>query len=154
MSMSPSDYALAITQVVQASANALGTLNEVLEQQRHHILRLTSDGNAPSLAHVPPVVAMPVRPTANTPASAASTPETTPMGEVTNAADMLALTQQMVNGLIDQAPEVALAQVYQMSAHAIGLALLNTVASQQQLHIVAQTVLAVEASHRLSPSAG
>ena len=63
---------------------------------------------------------------------------------------LLAQAEQSAKALIAHAPEFAIANLYQVSVHAVGMALLNTVAAQQQLHIIAQAVVTRGAANQLS----
>ena len=56
----------------------------------------------------------------------------------------------MAHELIEHSPEVAIAHLYQVSAHAVSLALLNTANAQQQLTIIAQAVVTRGAANQLS----
>lgn len=159
MTKSAQDFARELTVIVDASANALAALNRVLEQQQRSILALASGGGGPGFNTVDPPGAMshavaadtaPPLVTDTAPAAErlpeAASPET-PSPEA-----VLAQAERVARALIEQSPEVAIAHLYQASAHAVGLALLNTVTAQQQLTIVAQAVVTQNAARQLSGS--
>lgn len=132
------DFARDLTSIVEASAHALTALNRVLELQQRYILELASAGGA-AAATAPSTAAM----TGGGPAAGASPAVTT--ASASAPGELLADAEKLARGLIERSPEVALAHIYQASAHAVGLALLNTVGAQQQLNVIAQTLVTVVA---------
>jgi hypothetical protein len=158
---SAQDFARDLTAIVDASANALATLNRVLEQQQQSILRLASEGGVPASSTAG--LTSGSRPAASQ--ASAATPATgdapsvddshshgTPLPTTASPEDILAHAEKTARALIEHAPEISLAQIYQASAHAIGLAFMNTVSAQQQLNIVAQAVVTKGAANQLSGS--
>lgn len=129
------DFARDLTAIVDASAHALTALNRVLELQQRNILALAAAGNVPP-GEVAALTG--TGPAAGAPAAVATATASAP-------AEMLADAEKLARGLIERSPEVALAHIYQASAHAVGLALLNTVGAQQQLNVIAQTLVTVVA---------
>ncbi|HEX8700632.1 MAG TPA: RebB family R body protein [Myxococcaceae bacterium] len=148
MNKSAHDFARELTAIVDASANALRTLNLVLQQQQQHILTLASAGgvatSSPATGKAPASAA-----TAGTPPEAAPSPVAAPVVAPSPEA-LLTQAEQSSKALLDHAPDFAIANLYQASVHAVGLALMNTVAAQQQLHIVAQAVVTRGAANHLS----
>ena len=134
MTKSAQDFAKELTAIVDASANALATLNRVLELQQQSILMLASEGSVPAPGTAGTANAL--RPTAAQDVSSAPTTPGAPSPEA-----LLDQAGKSAQAMIDHAPETAIAQLYLASAHAVGLALLNTVTAQQQLTIVAQAVV-------------
>jgi hypothetical protein len=156
---SAQDFARELTTIVDASANALATLNRVLEQQQQSILMLASAGGvpAPSTAgltsasrQAAPQASASATAAGTAPAAEASLGSTLP--KTASPEGILAQVEKAVQDMIDHAPEVSIAQVYQAAAHAVGLALMNTVSAQQQLNIVAQAVVTKGAANQLSGS--
>lgn len=159
MTKTAQDYARDLTLIVDASAHAFAALSRVLEQQQQSILALASAGSVPA---PPPLTGIPnaFRPAeaaspaaaTNAEAPAAASPATAAPASPSPEA-LLAQAQATAQALIEQAPELALSHVYQASAHAVSLALLNTVSAQQNLNIVAQAVVTRGAANQLSASA-
>lgn len=148
MNKNAQDFARELTTIVDASANALVTLNHVLQQQQRSILLLASAGEVPT----PSLATAQAAPSAST---AGTAPEAAATSKATSATApspeaLLAQAEQSSRALLDHAPEVAIANLYQASVHAVGLALMNTIAAQQQLHIIAQAVVTQGAANQLS----
>jgi hypothetical protein len=148
MNKSAQDFARELTTIVAASANALTTLNRVLEQQQQSILALASEGGVPA-PNPATARALPLASTMSTAPEAGASPEAASVTAPSPEA-LLAQAEQAAQALIDHAPEVAIANLYQASAHAVSLALLNTVVAQQQLTIIAQAVVTRGAANQLS----
>ena len=140
MTTTAQDFARDLTSIVDASANALLALNRVLELQQHNIVALASAGGVPPNAAAPGGAAAARVPSA-TAVTGAATTATTP--NTPSPEEVLAHAEKLARGLLAHSPEIALANIYQASAHAIGLALLNTVSAQQQLNITTQTLVTV-----------
>ncbi len=140
MTKSTQDFAQELTAIVDASAQAFATLNRVLEQQQQSILALASTGGvrAPSLSPVARI------------ASPEPAPDTAPAAEASPEA-VLSEAEKVTRDLLHHSPELALANLYQVSSHAVGLALLSTATAQQQLAIIAQAVVTRSAAQQLSP---
>ncbi|KFE69962.1 RebB family R body protein [Hyalangium minutum] len=160
MTKTAQDFARDLTLIVDTSAHALTALTHVLEQQQQSILALASKGSVPA----PPLAGIPnaFRPPAAE--AAASAPATTPAAPTAASAEtaspaapspeaLLAQAEKTAQALLENAPELALSHVYHASAHAVSLALLNTVAAQQHLNIVAQAVVTRGAANQLSTPA-
>ncbi|ATB34099.1 RebB family R body protein [Melittangium boletus] len=142
MTKSVQDFARELTTIVDASAQALSTLNRVLEQQQQSILALAYQEGvpAPNTAESPSAP----RPATAQTASAVPSPATAPEAPAPMALSpeaLLAQAGKTAQALLDLAPELAIAHVVQASAHAVSLALMNTATAQQQLTIVAQAVV-------------
>lgn len=160
MTKTAQDFARDLTLIVDASAHALTALNRVLEQQQQSILALASKGSVPAppltgipnAFHPPAASAAASAPATNTAAPAAASPETASLA-APSPESLLAQAEKTAQALIENAPEFALSHVYQASAHAVSLALLNTVAAQQHLNIVAQAVATRGAANQLSTPA-
>lgn len=156
MTKTAQDFARDLTLIVDASAHALTALNRVLEQQQQSILALASAGKvpAPVLTGIPNAFrpAEASAPAANTAEGAAASPEAAAPAALSPEA-LLTQAEKAAQALIEHAPELAIAHVYQSSAHAVSLALLNTVSAQQQLNIVAQAVVTRGAANQLSTPA-
>lgn len=153
MTKSAQDFARELTTIVDASANALTTLNRVLEQQQQTILALASEGDVPAPSAAGPMASLhPAAAPAPAPQSAPAVEATSKTASPTTASPehLLAQAERIAETLIHHAPEVALAHVYQAAAHAVSLALLNTVSAQQQLNIVAQAVVTRGAANQFS----
>ncbi|MBN1210467.1 MAG: RebB family R body protein [Myxococcaceae bacterium] len=157
MTKSAQDFARELTTIVDASANALAVLNRVLELQQQSILALASEGSVPapdtaganSASHHAAAQVSSTAPETNTaPAPGASPEPAAPTASSPEA--MLTQAEKAAQALIDHSPEVAIAQLYQASAHAVSLALMNTVTAQQQLTIIAQAVVTRGAANQLS----
>lgn len=156
MTKSAQDFAQELTAIVDASANALKTLNRVLESQQQSILVLASEGKVP--APDTAGAASAVHPTAAQALSSAPATDATPTAASSEAAPpaapspeaLLAQAGENAQALIAQAPETAIANLYLASAHAVSLALMNTVTAQQQLTIIAQAVVTQGAANQLS----
>lgn len=151
MTKTAHDYARDLTQIVDASANALVALNRVLQQQQQSILALASAGRVSA----PP---LPGSPSAPRPAEASAPEEKNPAEAVSPEAPapalpspeaILAQAEKTAQALIELTPDFALSHVYHASAHAISLALLNTASAQQQLNILAQAVVTRGAANQL-----
>lgn len=156
MTKTAQDFAKELTTIVDASANALMTLNRVLELQQQSILMLASEGSVPApvttgAASAPrPMAAQDVSPTSATDAAPpAASPKTASPG-APSPDDLLAQAGKNAEAMIAHAPETAIAHLYLASAHAISLALMNTAAAQQQLNIIAQAVVTRGAANHLS----
>lgn len=156
MTKTAQDFAKELTAIVDASANALATLNRVLELQQQSILMLASEGSVPASGTTGASNAL--RPIAaqdapSAPATDAAPPAATPKAASPGAPspdDLLAQAGKNAEAMIAHAPETAIAHLYLASAHAVSLALMNTAAAQQQLNIVAQAVVTRGAANQLS----
>jgi len=157
MTKNAQDFARELTSIVDASANALTTLNRVLRQQQQNILKLASEAGVPAPSAVGPggvsrqadpqaVVTAPAPQTVS--AEEASPGAVSP--EAASPEDLLAQAERTAQALIDHAPGVAISHIYQAAAHAVSLALMNTVGAQQQLNTVAQAVVTRGAAQQLS----
>jgi killing trait domain-containing protein len=157
MTKSAQDFARELTTIVDASAHALTTLNRVLEQQQQSILALASEGSVPVpiTAGTPgaprPATAQAMAPATATVPAAATSPESASPAALSPEA-LLAQAGKTAQALLELSPELALAHVFQASAHAVSLALMNTATAQQQLTIVAQAVLTRGAANQLASS--
>lgn len=160
MTKTAQDFARDLTLIVDTSAHALTALNRVLEQQQQSILALASKGSvpAPPLTGIPNAFRPPTAgaeasaPATNTAEPAAASPKTDSPAAPSPEA-LLAQAKKTAQALMENAPELALSHVYHVSAHAVSLALLNTVAAQQHLNIVAQAVVTRGAANQLSTPA-
>lgn len=156
MTKTAQDYAKELTAIVDASANALATLNRVLELQQQSILMLASEGSVPAPSTMGAASAL--RPMAaqdvpSAPATDAAPPVASPKAAspgTPSPDDLLAQAGKTAEAMIAHAPEAAIAHLYLASAHAVSLALMNTAAAQQQLNIVAQAVVTRGAANQLS----
>lgn len=156
-----------------ACAATLARLYDVVAAQQRDVLALVAGGGAlrsaarPSAtelrAQITPAAAAdgaasPASPPDTVTGESPASPEVAPAADdpapadpapLATAAALLALELDAAKGIYRVGPSIALAALQSTAVHAIGLAMYNVVAQQQNLATLAQAVLTVEASRRL-----
>jgi hypothetical protein len=142
MTASSEAFARDLALIGDACAGVLTRLYEVVQAQQRSVLALAPSGHRGVSVGKAQSAAPAVAPVA-------ASESALPGGA---GQEILQAGMEASRAIADSSPEVAIAALQQVAVHAIGLAMYDVVAQQQNLATLAQAVIAAEVKARLAGS--